>query len=97
MNSRRQADIVLYMKVSSWQNVHAYGTLERHFSLKEKVLATGRNGNISSALWTKYGLKICRDGGSILPSPYLNAVKKLGRCMIVIRTCGSKKSKYCKF
>ena len=95
MNSRRQADIVLYMKVLSWQNVHAYGTLEQRFSLKEKVLNTWRNTTIFSAWWTEYSLKICRDGGSILPSSYLNAAKKLGRCMIVISTCGSKKSKNC--
>ena len=81
------------MKASPRQNVHAYGTLERHFSLKEKVLNTWRNTTISSAWWTKYLLKICRDGGSIIPSPYLTATNKLGRCFVIISLYGWKKSK----
>ena len=83
------------MRVSSWQNLVCYVRLQGHIYKKNWVLATGRNKNISSASWIKYCLKICRDGGSILPMSYLNAVKKLGRCMIVIRTCGSKKLKNC--
>ena len=85
------------MKESSRQNVHAYGTLERPFSLKEKVLNTWRKWQHFFRLWTEYRLKICRDGGSIIPSPYLTATNKLGRCFVIISSYGWKKSKNRKF